>query len=144
MAIRIVYFLLIALSFSFLGLSIGILIGSSVSPVIGVIIPALLTFFGGFVTYVFIFKGNSLNDGYAVATIISSLSFFLILGADYAASMRVRYEKELRLFDENQKRQFEVFKYNLGKGEKVVEASGINLGPNNASLDSSKKTNFTK
>lgn len=43
---------LIVSGFSFLGFTIGLLVGMSLSPVVQVVIPALLTFYGGFLIYV--------------------------------------------------------------------------------------------
>lgn len=71
------------LGFSFLGFAIGLLIGLSQSPVVHVAIPALLTFYGGFLT--FLFAKDSFKDQKGkIATILSvmAVSFFLIYGVE--------------------------------------------------------------
>ena len=112
----ILYFFLLSVSFSCLGLTIGLLIGLSISPVIGVVIPALLTFFGGFITYAFVFGNKKEEDGYIMIIILFTVSFFLILGSDYGASMRAVFQQETRDIENNEKRAFEEYKNNLLKG----------------------------
>jgi hypothetical protein len=107
------YFYLIAVSFSYLGLTIGLLIGLSLSPVIGVVIPALLTFFGGFTTYIFVFGKKTPEEGYLMSLIIISLSLFLILGSDYGAAIRNKYTNNKDEYDYKMKERFEEFKNNL-------------------------------
>jgi hypothetical protein len=131
----IVYFLLVAIAFSFLGLTIGIHIGLSESPVIGVIIPALLTFIGGFMLYVFVFTDKSkVQDGFVLLIIMISLCFFLMIGSDYACTVRVNYDAKLQDYLYNQKKDFEYFKSELAKGH--VQMRGAPLP---ASTDSSTK-----
>ena len=111
------YFLLLAIAFSFLGLTIGIHIGLSESPVIGVIIPALLTFIGGIMIYAFVFSDkHKMQDGYVLLVIMISLSFFLMLGSDYACSVRVDYDAKEQDYLYAQKKDFEIFKSELEKG----------------------------
>lgn len=88
-----IYFYGLSLGFSFLGLTTGLLIGLSKSPVVGVVIPALLTFFGGFVTYSFIFAQKKYEDGYVMIVILLCVSFSLILGVDYGTSIRLNHIK---------------------------------------------------
>ncbi|HTE01632.1 MAG TPA: hypothetical protein VK668_20230 [Mucilaginibacter sp.] len=108
------YFLLLAISFSFLGLTIGILIGLSESPVIGLIIPALLTFFGGFIIYAFVFAAKkSVQDGYVLLIILLCVSFFLMLGSDYGGRIRCEYDAQETEYKYYQKKDFELFKHNL-------------------------------
>lgn len=107
------YLLFLSVSFSFLGITIGLLIGLSLSPVIGVVIPALLTFFGGFITYSFVFKNNSRKDGYVMLLILFSISLFLIIGVDYGSKNRIAHENEAREEEEIRKKNYDIFKYNL-------------------------------
>ena len=46
------------MSFSFLGLTVGLMSGLSKSPVVGVIIPSILTFYGGVIYYLFLFSNK--------------------------------------------------------------------------------------
>jgi glucan phosphoethanolaminetransferase (alkaline phosphatase superfamily) len=122
------YFLMVAIAFSFLGLTIGIHIGLSVSPVVGIIIPSLLTFIGGFVIYVFVFTDKSkLQDGFVLLIILTSLCFFLMLGSDYACSVRNDYEAKLQNYLYNQKKDFEYFKSELAKGNVRMEGEADSL-----------------
>jgi hypothetical protein len=142
---RLTFFLFLSIAFSFLGLSTGILIGLSLSPVIGVVIPALLTFFGGFMTYIFVFGKKAIEDGYVMMTIAITLSFFLILGSDYSASMRITYERELKIYEENQKKEFEIFKSNLSKPNvEFVSPSSDKKAETQAPMDTMQKTEFIK
>jgi len=112
--IVICYCLLLSIAFSFLGLTIGILIGLSESPVIGLIIPALLTFFGGFIIYAFVFASKKkIEDGYVLLLILLSVSFFLMLGSDYGGSARCDYDAKESEYEYAQKKDFELFKHNL-------------------------------
>lgn len=111
----IVYLYFLAVTFSFLGITIGLLVGTSLSPVIGVVIPALLTFFGGFITYSFVFRNKSKKDGYVMLIILFSVSLFLTIGSDYGAKYRIAYELDQEESGELRKRNFEIFKYNMTK-----------------------------
>lgn len=77
---------LLSLCFSFLGLSIGLLVGLSQSPVVHVTVPALFTFYGGFITYLFA-KDSFKDDEGKLATILSAIavSCFLIYGVELGA-----------------------------------------------------------
>ncbi len=106
---------LINLGFSFMGLSIGILTGWSSSPVVGVVIPALLTFYGGMVSYSFLFKkekSSQLNSIVLSGSLIS-ISFFLIIGTDYGTSIRVKAERNNTIIEMQDKMKYETFKHNL-------------------------------
>lgn len=66
--------------FAFLGYGIGLMIGLSQSPVVQVAIPAFLTFYGGFVTYLFAkdaFKDDETR--YAIMFSVMAVSVFLML-----------------------------------------------------------------
>ncbi len=90
----IAYFAFISISFGFLAMTTGLLVGTSKSPVVGVIIPSILTFYAGLMTYLFVFsnKESKIKDSIAVGISIISLSISLIVGADYGASMRTKSE----------------------------------------------------
>ena len=92
--------LLVVICFSFLGLSIGLLIGLSQSPVVQVAIPGLLTFYGGFIT--FLFAKDSFKDEEAkLATILSAIavSCFLIYGVELGAIEKNAAVKSAKEFD---------------------------------------------
>lgn len=110
-----IYLTVINIAFSFTGLSIGILTGWSSSPVVGVVIPALLTFFGGMVSYAFVFKKNSSNksDGLIMAFSLISISFFLIIGTDYGTQIRVREERNKSIIEKQDRIEYETFLHNL-------------------------------
>lgn len=101
--------LLVMFCFSYLGLSIGLLIGLSQSPVVNVTIPALLTFYGGFITYL-LAKDNFKDEEGKLATILSAIavSCFLIYGVELGAieknaAVKSSKEFELRFFEEQEK-----------------------------------------
>ncbi len=146
------YFLLVAIAFSFLGLTIGLHIGLSESPVIGLVIPALLTFIGGFMVYVFVFTDKSkLQDGFVLLIIMISLCFFLMLGSNYASSVRSEYDRQLQDYLYDQKKDFEFFKSQLVKGNVKMESdttatSGLKSGdlPNESDKKLFEKLNKNK
>jgi hypothetical protein len=87
-------------AFSFLGFAIGLLVGFSVSPVVHVVIPALLTFYGGFLTY--IFSKDSPNDSRKYISILLSaiaVSIFLIYGVEVGSKERNEAAKSQKEFD---------------------------------------------
>jgi len=81
---------LICLSASFLGTTLGLFIGLSNSPVVGVFVPALLTFCSGLVTYFFISKDTKFayENRFIVILNLIFLSFFLIAGAEKGSAIR--------------------------------------------------------
>lgn len=86
--------LLLVLAFSFLGFTIGILIGLSQSPVVGATIPALLTFYGGFLTYLFAkdeFKKTSARNAIVISVI--AVSVFVIYGIESGVAQRAITDK---------------------------------------------------
>ena len=100
---------LVMLCFSFLGLSIGLLVGLSQSPVVNVTIPALFTFYGGFITYLFA-KDSFKDDEGKLTTILSaiSVSCFLIYGVELGsreknAAIRSAKEFDLKYLQEELK-----------------------------------------
>lgn len=86
---------LLIISFSELGLAIGLISGSSLSPVVGAIIPAILTFFGGLMIYIFTTKGDddsAIRNGGMLA--IFCVSFFLLYGFEVSATFRMEWTAE--------------------------------------------------
>jgi hypothetical protein len=87
--------LLMVLAFSFLGFAIGVLIGLSQSPVVGATIPALLTFYGGFLTYLFakdLFKNEAARNAVVVSVI--AVSIFVIYGVEIGVERRKLTDKD--------------------------------------------------
>lgn len=74
--------LLLVVAFSFLGYTIGLLIGLSQSPVVQAAIPALLTFYGGFITYLFAKESVKSEAKTAIILSVIAVSFFLIYGVE--------------------------------------------------------------
>jgi hypothetical protein len=86
--------------FSFLGFAIGLLVGFSISPVVHVVIPALLTFYGGFLTYLFstdAFKDSKRYIGILLSAM--AVSFFLIYGVEIGSTERNAATKSQKEFD---------------------------------------------
>ncbi|HEX7847851.1 MAG TPA: hypothetical protein VF476_18755 [Chitinophagaceae bacterium] len=92
--------LLLIFCFSFLGLSIGLLVGLSQSPVVHVTIPALLTFYGGFITYLFA-KDSFKDEESRLATILSAIavSCFLLYGVELGSTEKNAAIKSAKEFD---------------------------------------------
>lgn len=94
--------ILIVSSFSFLGFTIGLLVGMSLSPVVQVVIPALLTFYGGFLTYI-ISKESMLDKQRYISVLLSAIaiSFFLIYGVEIGSAERniaTKNSKDIELY----------------------------------------------
>lgn len=87
----------ISIGFSFLGLTIGVFSGLSMSPVVGTIVPAFLTFLGGFITYFFTKEtGSHINRLIAIICLII-VPPSLILGGLSGAKERKKYEETIEL-----------------------------------------------
>lgn len=86
--------------FSFLGFAIGLMIGLSQSPVVQVAIPAMMTFYGGFITYLFA-KDSFKSDSGKYGTIFSviAVSVFLIFGIEIGAEEKNNALEIKRKFD---------------------------------------------
>lgn len=85
-----------ALTFSCLGLSIGLITGLSRIPIANVILPAILTFIGGFSAYLFTIKRKDINEVKS-SIIIIFLSISICFGAEIGADYRIEnetFEKE--------------------------------------------------
>lgn len=84
-----------------LGFSIGLLIGLSQSPVANVAITGLLSFYGGFVTFLFA-KDSFKNEHDKIAVLVSAIlvSVFLIYGVEIGSrekSVAEKSQKEIEL-----------------------------------------------
>ncbi len=81
--------ILIVSGFSFLGFAIGLLVGMSLSPVVQVVIPELLTFYGGFLTYIIAKESIAERQRY-ISVLLSAMaiSFFLIYGIEIGSAER--------------------------------------------------------
>lgn len=104
--------ILIMLCFSFLGLSIGLLVGLSQSPVVHVTIPALFTFYGGFIT--FLFARDSFKDEEGKLGVLLSavaVSCFLIYGVELGSNEKNAAIKSAKEFELKYFEQQEAIKY---------------------------------
>lgn len=85
----------VAAAFSFLGFTIGMNVGLSLTPVVGTIIPAVLTFIAGIAAYLFFNeKYNSMNNRAMALALIISISFFIQLGDEIGAKKRMKVEAQ--------------------------------------------------
>lgn len=89
-------FFLINLGFSYLSFTVGVLVGLSRTPVVDVTIPAILTFLGGFITYIFVNKKFHIENRKLISIILIMTSFFLIFGVEIGAEHRFKTEEYLR------------------------------------------------
>ena len=92
--------LLLVVAFSCLGLTIGLMIGLSQSPVVHVAIPAMLTFYSGFLTYLFT-KESFVNTKAKKAILFSviAISVFLIYGIEIGSTEKNKAVESKRKFD---------------------------------------------
>lgn len=135
------YIILLNTGFSFMGTTIGLMTGLSMSPVIGVVIPALLTLYGGILSYAFLFgkKESEKRNGVILAGALVSTSFFLMLGADYGAAQRNEFEDQLRAIEWNEKKSFEIFKRKIEESNGILEP--FNQGEYENDRSSNKENN---
>lgn len=118
-------FFVITNGFALLGFSLGSIIGLSRSPVIAALLPAFLTFMGGFLIYIFVQKDNfiTLKNKIIVSLIMSSLSVNLIFGVELGSIERKSavyhnrvtehlIEMEMKEFEHLLKLDYELFKAN--------------------------------
>lgn len=105
------------LAFAFIGLAVGLLTGWSSSPVVGVIIPALLTFFGGIITYGYLFgskKGYAKSmNGIVVSVSIAAMAFCIVYGTDYGVNIRSKAEFKHKTEEMHRQMEMETFRHNL-------------------------------
>lgn len=132
------YIGLVLLGFSFFGLSIGLLIGLSETPVLGTLGPTLLTFLGGLTVYFFL-KGKKEDSSlFKRNMIMSSLGLIflpinLFLGVVYGGVERSEYElRDLRyeMKIERFKTKLEIIKKDSVDFEKINDIDLIIPIPN--------------
>lgn len=112
----------ILLCFLLLGLTIGILTGSSKEPNTHMVISAILTFIGALASYIFAKTDSSNENKKYVLIIIGALAISIICGFDVAIQHRIVYEDDNKKFDVYHKEQFEFFKAKLES-----EREGLNF-----------------
>ncbi len=100
--------ILIVSAFSFLGFAIGLLVGFSISPVVQAVVPALLTFYGGFLTYL-TSKDSGMDRRKYISMLLAAMavSFFLIYGVEVGteernAATKVTKDTELYYLDKEE------------------------------------------
>jgi hypothetical protein len=104
---------LIFLGFAILGLSVGLLSGSSLSPVIGQVIPSVLTFLGLIVVYQFASdKMPSVNKNIIAVSILLNC-IFILYGNEISSIHRMKVENKKALEEHNRKKDLESHKTNL-------------------------------
>jgi hypothetical protein len=118
------------LGFSYFGLTVGFFVGLSSSSVVSTVLPALLTFIGGIMTYYFFNTTNQNNDNQILTMFaLISISIFLSLGAYQGIEQRKVYEtnqkaneidKEtiLKQIDNELKKDILQFEYDLKQKQK--------------------------
>lgn len=92
---------LISISSSFLGTTLGLFIGLSNTPVVGVFVPALLTFISGIITYFYVTKKDEFvyENRIIVSINLILISFFLVVGAAKGSEKRLKIELEMQYRD---------------------------------------------
>ena len=82
-------------AFGFLGISIGISMGLSNSPIVETIIPAILTFAGAFVSFLLIKSNQEVkrNSQFIAALGLIFLSYFIIKGLEKGVESRILYQE---------------------------------------------------
>ncbi len=104
---------LIFLGFAILGLSIGLLSGSSLSPVIGHVIPSVLTFLGLIVVYQFASdKMPDVNKNIIAVSILLNC-VFMLYGNEMSSIYRIKVENKKLLEEHNRKKDLESHKNEL-------------------------------
>ena len=98
----------IILGFCFLGMTIGLFIGLSKTPVVGLVIPALLTFIAGLISYFFLTQRDSISvqnrifSGLSLATLCISL----VIGMHYGVLRRTQ-DQYFQDFENLKTKEFE-------------------------------------
>ncbi len=127
-------FLIANCGFSILGLTTGLMIGLSKSPVVGVIMSALLTFFGGVVIFAFVSskEGKNYYNSLLLSFSMIFLSLFLFLGSDYGASIRNQQEFDFQQYEIGIKQNHEIFLRELKKGLHDQDTIKTNANPDDS------------
>ncbi len=94
-------------------MTLGLLTGLSVNPVVHSVIPALLTFLTGLTAYIFIKKDFELaNRKMAVSSLIF-ITIFLVYGLEVGSKIRIKSELENRRIEHIYKKDMEKYRYEL-------------------------------
>lgn len=99
--------------FSLLGLTIGLLSGSSLSPVIGTVIPSTLTFFGLIVIYQFSTERHTDENKNIIAICILLNCVFMLYGNEMSSKFRMPFEENKRKAEHDFSKDIETHKNNL-------------------------------
>ena len=105
------YFLM--LGFAFIGMTLGLLTGLSVNPVVHAVIPALLSFLTGLTAYIFIKKDFELSNRKIAATSLIFITLFLVYGLEVGSKIRIKSELENRRIEHIYQKDLEKYKYEL-------------------------------
>ena len=89
----------VSIGFSFLGLTMGLFTGLSMTPVVGTIVPAFLTFIGALITYIFFKENESLINRIIAIECLIFLSVFLFIGGYNGIQQRKIVEIEQKKLD---------------------------------------------
>ncbi|MEN8226460.1 MAG: hypothetical protein ABFS05_13985 [Bacteroidota bacterium] len=113
------YFLL--LGFAYIGMTLGLLTGLSLNPVVHAVIPALLTFLTGLTAYIFIKKDfEQANRKIAVSSLVF-ITLFLVYGLEVGSKIRAKSELETRRIDQIYQKDFEKYKHELKAYDLEIE-----------------------
>jgi hypothetical protein len=113
------YFLL--LGFAYIGMTLGLLTGLSINPVVHAVIPALLTFLTGLTAYIFIKKDfEQANRKIAVSSLVF-ITLFLVYGLEVGSKIRAESEMESRRIDQIFQKDLEKYKHELKAYDLEVE-----------------------
>ena len=113
------YFLL--LGFAYIGMTLGLLTGLSINPVVHAVIPALLTFLTGLTAYIFIKKDfEQANRKIAVSSLVF-ITLFLVYGLEVGSKIRAKSEMESRRIEQIFQKDLEKYKHELKAYDLEVE-----------------------
>lgn len=105
------YFLM--LGFAYIGMTLGLLTGLSVNPVVHSVIPALLTFLTGLTAYIFIKKDFDLTNRKTAVSSLIFITIFLVYGLEVGSKIRIKSELENRRIEHIYQKDMEKYKYEL-------------------------------
>ena len=117
--IEVSYFLLLGIAF--IGMTLGLLTGLSVNPVVHAVIPALLTFLTGLTAYIFIKKDFELTNRRIAVSSLVFITVFLVYGLEVGSKIRIKSELENRRIELIYKKDLEKYKSELKAYELEVE-----------------------
>jgi hypothetical protein len=121
---------LLILGFSYIGMTLGLLTGLSLNPVVQAVIPSLLTFMTGLTAYIFInketeqnttkYEAQQKNQKMAVTALIF-VSVLLMYGLEIGSKIRAKSELESKRIEQIYTKDLERYKYELLRYEKDLE-----------------------